>query len=335
MEINKIYNLDCLKLFKKMKDKNVLVDAIITDPPYSLDFVNKKNFSPFVLEKWDNDFNQLNWIKESASLVKEGGSMIIFNHWRNLSEINQELEKNNFLVKDLIRWVKPNPLWKNITEEYTTDYELAIWAVKGREWTFNFERQLINNLKNKKNPYLVPEYIGGSVIGEERIHPTQKNLQVIKDIIALHTNPNDLILDPFMGSATTAVACLELGRNFIGSEIDKEYFRKTETRLKKLNFQETKKDCLETEHELSEDDLKNLIKEAEIYIEELEKEMIASKEGISSDNEYGQIGKRLLAKEKAKKELEKIVCQWKIRLSEIISKNQEEMITYVEEGRKK
>jgi DNA modification methylase len=60
MEINKIYNLDCLKLFKKMKDKNVLVDAIITDPPYDLDFVNKKNFSPSVLEKWDNDFNQLN-----------------------------------------------------------------------------------------------------------------------------------------------------------------------------------------------------------------------------------------------------------------------------------
>jgi len=89
---------------------------------------------------------------------------------------------------------------------------------------------LINNLENKKNPYLIPEYVG-----EERIHPTQKNLRVIKDIIALHTNPNDLILDPFMGSGgTTAVACSELGRNFIGSEIDKDYFQKAEARLERI-----------------------------------------------------------------------------------------------------
>jgi site-specific DNA-methyltransferase (adenine-specific) len=81
MEINKIYNLDCLELFKQMKGKNILVDAIITDPPYNLDFVNKKLFTPSVSEKWDNNFDQLVWIKEVAPLVKEEGSVIIFNHW--------------------------------------------------------------------------------------------------------------------------------------------------------------------------------------------------------------------------------------------------------------
>jgi len=140
---------------------------------------------------------------------------------------------------------------------------------------------LIKNLENKKNPYLVPEYVGEVVVGEERIHPTQKNLQVIKDIITLHTNPNDLILDPFMGSGATAVACKELNRNYIGSEIDKEYFQKTEKRLEELNSQEIK-----IEDELNEDSLKSLIKETEKLIGELEKEVDDSKK-ISSSDEYG------------------------------------------------
>lgn len=307
-----------------MKDKKVLVDAIITDPPYNLEFVNKKLFAPSVSEKWDDNFNQLIWIKEATSLVKEGGSMIIFNHWRNLGEISQELERNNFTVKDLIRWVKPNPLWKNFTEEYTTDYELAIWAVKGGEWTFNFERQLINNLKNKKSPCLIPEYVGEVVVGEERIHPTQKNLQVIKDIISLHTNPNDLVLDPFMGSGATAVACKELGRNYIGSEIDKDYFQKTEARLEKLNSQE-----IRIENELDKDDLQILVKEAEKLIEELEQEANINKESVSSD-EYGWISKRLAGKEKAREELEKVVQEWKMKLSRMTSGDKEEKIVYIE-----
>jgi site-specific DNA-methyltransferase (adenine-specific) len=104
---------------------------------------------------------------------------------------------------------------------------------------------------------------------------------VIKDIISLHTNPNDLVLDPFMGSGVTAVACKELGRNYIGSEIDKDYFQKTEARLEKLNSQE-----IRVENELDEDDLQILVKEAEKLIEELEQEANINKESVSSD-EYG------------------------------------------------
>ena len=59
MEINKIYNLDCLELFKQMKEKNISVDAIVTDPPYSLELVNKKLFAASVSEKWDDNFDQL------------------------------------------------------------------------------------------------------------------------------------------------------------------------------------------------------------------------------------------------------------------------------------
>ncbi|CAG8820708.1 12423_t:CDS:1, partial [Racocetra persica] len=81
----------------------------------------------------------------------------------------------------------------------------------------------------------------------------------MKDIIAVHTNPGDLVLDPFMGSGTTAAACKELGRNFIGSELDKEYFQKASARLEKLNVSKS-------ELELGKDDLPVLIAEAEAHI---------------------------------------------------------------------
>ncbi|WNE40639.1 MAG: hypothetical protein mread185_000096 [Mycoplasmataceae bacterium] len=231
LEKNKIYNLDCLNLFTKMKEKKIMVDAIITDPPYN---ISKNNNFASIGRKgidfghWDYGFDQTTWIKESYTLLKKDGSIIIFNDWRNLGKISETLEEIGYEVKDLIRWVKKNPMPRNIERRYVTNYEMAIWAVKkGGKWTFNFKKN------NGKKPYLTPDYEGSIVIGEKRIHPTQKSLQVFKDIIELHTNFGDLILDPFMGSGTTAVACQELGRDFIGSEIDTDYFKKAKLRIEK------------------------------------------------------------------------------------------------------
>ena len=71
--------------------------------------------------------------------------------------------------------------------------------------------------------------------GKKRLHPTQKHLNVIEEILNIHTNENDLIFDPFSGSGTTALACLNNTRKFIGSEIDKRYFKNA---YKRLNSQE-------------------------------------------------------------------------------------------------
>ncbi|MCE8162666.1 MAG: Dam family site-specific DNA-(adenine-N6)-methyltransferase [Candidatus Moeniiplasma glomeromycotorum] len=228
LEANEIYNLDCLDLFKKMKENKIVVDAIITDPPYNISKSN--NFTSIGragidFGHWDYGFDQSTWIKESYSLLKKGGSIIIFNDWRNFGEISKTLEEVGYEVKDLLRWVKKNPMPRNTGRRYVTDYELAIWAVKnGKKWIFNFK-------KDENKPYLIPQYEGSVEIGKKRIHPTQKSLQVFKNIIELHTNVGDLVLDPFIGSGTTAVACKELGRNYIGSEIDTNYFNKSKLRI--------------------------------------------------------------------------------------------------------
>ena len=221
MSIN-IYNEDYKKTVRRLKKNHVKLDAIITDPPYGVSRKNQLGYSNMGRSgmnygEWDYNFNQKKWIIDVADLIKPGGTIIIFNDWKNLGIISEQLEKCGFIVKDVIRWVKANPMPRNVDRRYVNDCEFAVWAVKiGKPWTFN---------KPKKVGYLKPEIITGVVPGgKKRLHPTQKHLEVIEKLIEIHTNENDLIYDPFMGSGTTALACKNKNRNVIGSEIDEKYY---------------------------------------------------------------------------------------------------------------
>lgn len=225
-----IFNTDYKKLIEKMKEENIKVDAIITDPPYNVSRDNQLGFSNMGRSgmnygKWDYDFNQTEWIEESAELVKPGGSVIIFNDWKNLGDIAKALEENKFEVKDIIRWEKKNPMPRNVERRYVNDCEFAIWAVKkGGKWTFN---------KDNTVGYLKPVITTGIVPGgKKRLHPTQKHLEVMEQLVKTHTNELDTVFDPFLGSGTTALACKIYNRNVIGSEIEKKYYDITMERLK-------------------------------------------------------------------------------------------------------
>jgi DNA modification methylase len=113
---------------------------------------------------------------------------------------------------------------RNINRRYVQDMEFAIWGVKkNAKWVFN---------KPTDKPYLRSLYTSSTVSGNEKLgHPTQKSLQIMKDIINVHTNENDLIIDPFMGSGTTGEACLLTNRRFIGVEVSPRYFDLCKKRL--------------------------------------------------------------------------------------------------------
>jgi site-specific DNA-methyltransferase (adenine-specific) len=217
-----IYNEDYKKVVSKLKRNKIKVDAIITDPPYNVSRDYQLGFSNMGRAgmnygEWDYNFDQKKWIKDVADLVKPGGCMIIFNDWKNLGDISKQLEKCGFIIKDIIRWVKRNPMPRNVERRYVTDCEFAVWAVKeGKPWTFN---------KPKDVGYLKPIVETGIVPGgKKRLHPTQKHLEVFEQLILIHTNENDVVFDPFLGSGTTGVACKKYNRNFIGAEIDKKYY---------------------------------------------------------------------------------------------------------------
>ena len=218
-----IYNEDYKKTIRRMKKNKIKLDAVITDPPYGVSRKHQLGYSNMGRSgmnygEWDYNFDQKKWIREVSDLIKPGGTIIIFNDWKNLGVISEQLEKCGFIIKDIIRWIKTNPMPRNVDRRYVNDCEFAVWAVKeGKPWTFN---------KPKDIGYLKPEIITGVVPGgKKRLHPTQKHMEVMERLIEIHTNENDLVYDPFMGSGTTAVACKNKNRNVIGSEIDEKYYK--------------------------------------------------------------------------------------------------------------
>lgn len=215
----KLINGDSSKIMKGIAINSV--DAIITDPPYN---ISKKNNFETMRRKgidfgeWDKDFNLISWLDSAEPLLKKGGNIVIFNDWKNMTEITVALQDKGFEIKDLIRWKKTNAMPRNRDRRFITDYEVAVWAVKkGGKWTFN----------RLSEAYEIPEIVGGLTPKNEKKyggHSTQKPVYVMEWLAERLTNAGDTILDPFMGSGTTGVACNNLNRNFIGIELDKDYY---------------------------------------------------------------------------------------------------------------
>lgn len=230
VEENRIYKQDCLGLLDSLINANKKVDAIITDPPYNISKPNGlKGYLGYKggldFGEWDKGFDQLNWLSKAAKVLKSGGCLFLFNDWKNLGDIARRAEEVGFKVKDLVRWRKNNPMPRNRDRRYITDYEMAIWLVKGQgKWTFN-------RLSDKfdRGEYCYPSTPRGEKV--DGGHPTQKPLNLMKEIILRHTNEGDLILDPFMGSGSTLVAAKELKRKYIGSDMEEKYFLMASKRL--------------------------------------------------------------------------------------------------------
>ena len=210
--INTIINDDCINILKELPDKSI--DLILTDPPYGIGESLKNNKSRSKLAK-AKDYGHKDWDKEIPS--KE-----IFDEIFRVSK-NQIIFGGNYFVKYLDNsscWIVWN---KNNGNNDFADCELA-WtsfktAVRKYDWTWN--GMLQQNMKNK----------------DIRIHPTQKPLGLFEKILLDYSKENNLILDCFSGSGTTAVACYNTNRRFICIEKDKEYYEKSIERLNEVKQQ--------------------------------------------------------------------------------------------------
>lgn len=226
-----IFNGDAYTMVKEFKQNGITVNHIITDPPYNISQDNNFNTlrnprKGVDFGKWDKGFDLYSWIEDYSEVLDKNGSMIIFCSYRFISHIIDKLESCGMVVKDTLIWKKSNPMPRNIERRYVQDTEFAVWAVKkNAKWTFN---------KPVNSSYLRSCFETSTVSGKEKTgHPTQKSLKLMDAIIKIHTNENDVILDPFMGSGSTGVACIKNKRKFIGIELEKDFFSIAIDRLKK------------------------------------------------------------------------------------------------------
>ena len=220
----KLLHGDCLELMKDIPDGSV--DLILTDPPYNI--ARKNNFhtmgrSGIDFGEWDKGFDQFGWLPNIPRLLNKNGSAVIFNDWKNIGEIARNLESSGMVIKDMIRWEKSNPMPRNRERRYITDFECAVWLTKkGAKWTFH----------RQNDPYERPAFRHALVMGTNKVHPTQKPVTLMEELLLIHTDQGSVVCDPFMGSGSTGVACVNTNRNFIGIELDEKYFEIAKQRIK-------------------------------------------------------------------------------------------------------
>jgi len=223
----KIYLGDCLEIMKEIPDKSV--DLVLTDPPYNISEETTLIYDTRVKSgkriihldaDWDkfSDEDFLNmmykFIDEVYRILKDSGSFICFTSDGYLSFLRSYIRNKGMIYRQTCVWIKSNPLPQLRKVKFMHATELFFCVNKKRgEDSFRWENG------ERTNVFYHP-----IVSGKERTsHPTQKPKWLFEELIKYYTRTNDLVLDPFLGSGTTLVACKELGRQGIGIEINKEY----------------------------------------------------------------------------------------------------------------
>lgn len=212
-----LYNGDCLDVMQGIKDNSV--DCIITDPPYGMSF--QSNYRKSQYKKIEND-SCLDWIDEFVSLcfdkLKEDTHLYCFCSWHHIDVFKIAIEKK-FTIKNILIWEKNNTGMGDLTGQYAPKYEMCIFAQKGRrEIIGSRDADIIKAMRTNND-----------------LHPTQKPVEIMEYFIRHSANEQETILDPFMGSGTTGVACRHLNRNFIGIEIDEGYFNIAKQRIEQAH----------------------------------------------------------------------------------------------------
>ena len=222
LETNKIYNMDCLEGMKYIDDKSI--DLVVTDPPYKLvqggctnkavtlkGATNLKSGNVFS----DNSIKFSDWIPEVYRVLKENSHCYIMCNDRNLKELLIESENAGFKLLNILVWKKKR---HSPNRYYLKNAEFIVFLRKGKAKNINnmgtFQCLEIDNVENK-------------------LHPSEKPVKLMEIFICNSSKSGDTVLDPFMGSGTTAIACINTNRNYIGFELNKEYYELAKNRINK------------------------------------------------------------------------------------------------------
>ena len=209
MRLNYIDNIDCLEGMKVIPDKSV--DLIVTDPPYGINYA-----SSWVKDKSKRLGGILNdkkpftaFIGDALRVLKSSGAMYIFTRWDVQQEFMDAVHENGGRVKNVIIWDKCAHGMGDLKAAYGSRYE-SILFIPGPDFRF----------PGKRPQDIIPVK---KVPASALVHPNEKPCKLIEKLIEDASKPDAVVLDPFMGSGTTAVACIRTGRNYIGYELDPQY----------------------------------------------------------------------------------------------------------------
>ena len=249
LEINKIHLGDCIELLRKLPDNSI--DLIFADPPYNLQ-LNGELYRPnqtkvdAVTDTWDKfdskeDYDRFTtaWLTECYRVLKNTGSIWVIGTYHNIYRVGAIIQNIGFWMLNDIIWIKTNPMPNFKGTRFNNAHETLIWSTKSQKskYTFHYHSmKVMNDDLQMRSDWLIPICSGDERIkvNGQKAHSTQKPAELLLRIILSTSNPNDIVLDPFSGSGTTAAVAKRLGRRYIAFEKEASYIEIANERLAKI-----------------------------------------------------------------------------------------------------
>lgn len=217
---------DTLNVLKTIEECSF--DMAVIDPPYKLNKTTGGISKTGFVDRWQgnikgsdkkasilNDISFSEWLPEVYRVLKDSSHCYIWTNDKNLADLQKEAEKVGFRLHNILVW-KKNTITPN--RWYMKNCEFILFLYKGKAKVINDKSSSqFFEVKNKN--------------GRDKLHPTEKPVEIIEKLILNSSNEYDIVLDCFMGSGSTGVACVNTNRNFIGIELDEKYFNIAEERI--------------------------------------------------------------------------------------------------------
>jgi len=228
MELDKIYYMDCLDGLKELDNNSI--DLVFTDPPYNIgrDYNNHNDAMP--INKYYLWCEK--WLYECVRVLKDTGSLFVMNYPEHLSHFKIYLENYMGFV-NWITWIRNDNQFYNKDKQFKRNHQDILFLVKDKQkYYFDWravarkpiwsEDKRVKDLAGQTDTWSDITYVKGNM-KEKTDADNQLPIKLVRRIISCTTNNGYVVLDPFMGSGTTAVACKQLNRHFIGFELNQEY----------------------------------------------------------------------------------------------------------------
>ena len=225
---------DCVTMMQMLPTASI--DCIFADPPYNLQLRGElrrpdDSLVDGVDDDWDRfaDFAEYDrftraWLAEARRLLQKDGTIWVVGAYHNIFRIGSILQDLGFWILNDVIWRKSNPMPNFRGRRFTNAHETIIWAARGRDSRYRFNYQAMKALNDDlqmRSDWLIPLCTGPERLRNQsglKLHPTQKPEALLHRILLASTLPEDIVLDPFLGTGTTAAVARRLHRHYIGIE---------------------------------------------------------------------------------------------------------------------
>src|SRR5947209_7397127 len=222
--MSSVYLGNALDVLGMLPDNSV--DLILTDPPYGINYMSRSKSLPLTKitnDKGDEAYELLDKVLALAEKkLKPDRHIYIFTNWQAFEGMAPVVRKY-FKLKGALAWIKNNRTRGDLKGNYGYQYEMVLYAHKGRRWLFGKRDSDILYFDKVPTQYMR--------------HPTEKPIKLLEYLIGKSTEEGEVVLDPFMGSASTCVAAKNTGRRYIGIEMEPTWFEVAQKRLEEAKQQ--------------------------------------------------------------------------------------------------